>query len=484
MVMFKFKKNILILLTITVVIILSTGYLYVNYSQENQYTTFPQISASDRILIFSPHPDDETLGTGGLIKKALERNATVTIVEMTNGDLMTPSQFKNYLQKINITQYDGAIGDLRQTETINAMKTLGLNQENIIFLGYPDGGLKPIFENHWDDNNLFHMDSGSNQFDHSPYNISYEKNAPYSGNNVEKNVEQIMEDYKPTIIFYPDNGDNHPDHLATSAFVSYAILNTNYTGKSYTYLIHQPNWPRIISYPNSKLLIPSIITTSDAEWYVNPLNKTEQNTKRNAIYAYATQTSNMLGYLSVFVQKSEIYAIYPTIIIKKFDGIDPLRYQMPSSSYTKMENHPKTGNKLPYGSLITSGIAYDDKNLYLLLKSNNLLNFEYCYHLKIFNRKTINQLDLKIKNRSAEYESSSNNTIKSDEKPSVQINNDIMIVSLPRSLFADTKFIMMSIDIIDPKKNQEIDYTPWRVFQFYNNTIIRPSSGNSTQWQS
>jgi LmbE family N-acetylglucosaminyl deacetylase len=466
--MFKFNKNLLILITLAAVIVLSVSYFYVNYYQENQYTNFPEIKSSDKILIFSPHPDDETLGMGGLIKQALEKNATVLVVEMTNGDLMTTDHFNSYLNQINATDYQGNIGDLRQNETINAMNKLGLNQENIIFLGYPDGGLKPLFENNWDNNNLFHMNNGSNQNDHSPYSLSYESNVPYSGSNVEKNVEQIMTDYKPNMIFYPDDGDYHPDHFATSAFVRYAMIDTNYNGQSYTYLVHHINWPRTINIAHTNLLIPSEISASDADWYLNPLNTSEENSKKSAIYSYSSQLSDMRILLTSFVRQNEFYAVYPKIGIEKVNGIELLNNQMPSSSYSTTDNNPKKGILQPAYFSTTAGIAYDDKNLYLMLKNGNLQNFVYYYHLKVFNGKSVKQIDLKIENNTAEYQSLSKNSIVSNKTPQVQTNNNIMIFTLPMSLFNGTKYIMMSIDFIDPKNNKEIDRTPFRVFQFPN----------------
>lgn len=468
--MLKFNKNILFLTTLAVVIVLSVGYFYVNYYQEDQYSNFSDIKSSDRILIFSPHPDDETLGTGGLIKKAIEKNATVIVVEMTNGDLMAPEQFNNYLNKINETNYQGNIGDMRQNETINAMKKLGLNQENIIFLGYPDGGLKPLFEDNWDKNNLFHMNSGSNQFDHSPYNSSYEKNAPYSGSNVDKNLEQIMNDYKPTMIFYPDDGDYHPDHFATSAFVRYAMINTNYSGQSYTYLVHHHNWPRTINIAHTNLLIPSEITSSDADWSLNHLNLNEENSKKSAIYSYSSQLCDMRILLTSFVRQNEFYAVYPKINIEKVNGINSLNNQMPSSSYTTMDNNGKKGILQPTSTSTTVGTAYDNKNLYLMLKSDNLQNFACYYHLKVFNGKSTKQIDLKIKNNIAEYQSLSNSSIISNQTPQVQTKNNIMIITLPRSLLNGANSFMLSLDFNDPNTNQEIDRTPWRVFQFSNNS--------------
>ena len=41
---------------------------------------------NDRILVLAPHPDDETLGAGGVIQRALEAKAHVKIVFLTYGD--------------------------------------------------------------------------------------------------------------------------------------------------------------------------------------------------------------------------------------------------------------------------------------------------------------------------------------------------------------------------------------------------------------
>ncbi|MEI6121822.1 MAG: PIG-L family deacetylase, partial [Opitutae bacterium] len=39
-----------------------------------------------RILILAPHPDDECLGTGGLIQQALAKGAKIKVIFITNGD--------------------------------------------------------------------------------------------------------------------------------------------------------------------------------------------------------------------------------------------------------------------------------------------------------------------------------------------------------------------------------------------------------------
>lgn len=45
-----------------------------------------QITSKTRLLIISPHPDDEALGAGGLIGKAIKEKAKVMIYYLTAGD--------------------------------------------------------------------------------------------------------------------------------------------------------------------------------------------------------------------------------------------------------------------------------------------------------------------------------------------------------------------------------------------------------------
>ncbi len=46
----------------------------------------PLISHNTRLMIFSPHPDDESLGAGGLIQRVLQAGGRVKVVFLTNGD--------------------------------------------------------------------------------------------------------------------------------------------------------------------------------------------------------------------------------------------------------------------------------------------------------------------------------------------------------------------------------------------------------------
>jgi hypothetical protein len=67
---------------ITVVLFLTKPALFI-YNYSNSMEKF---SKDDRVLILAPHPDDEAIGAGGLIQRALSAGAKVNIICFTNGD--------------------------------------------------------------------------------------------------------------------------------------------------------------------------------------------------------------------------------------------------------------------------------------------------------------------------------------------------------------------------------------------------------------
>jgi LmbE family N-acetylglucosaminyl deacetylase len=463
----KLTKGIVVLVIISILCLGALFYMVTSYLGDIQYSPLPEISSSDRILIFSPHPDDESLGTGGIIKKALEKNASVEVVMMTTGDAMNPDEFKKYLNSTKNSNFKGTIGDLRHTESINAMNALGLSQNNLIFLGYPDGSLKNLLETNWD--MAYKRTSGSNLFDHSPYNFTYEKNAPYTGANVVKNLEQIMKDYKPTIIYYPDDGDDHPDHFATSAFVRYSALQVGYAGKSYTYLVHKGiSWPTPLGYQSSRsLYFPGELSVLGADWYYTPLNSTEEAAKENAIKSHSSQVTALKDLLLSFVRTDEIFSRYNLIDVQKVGGISSIWTSLPSSTYQDVKNDAKTGFLQKGDDLTAAGVTYDDNNVYIYSQSKAVQEgLAYNFHLRLFNGTDFKRIDIFVKNGTAEYQTPAKNSIKIDQKPVVETKNNVMVITLPRGLFNGTKYMMMSTDLVNPQNNGFIDYLSYRVFKF------------------
>ena len=78
-------------------------------------------------VVFSPHPDDESLGCGGTILKKKQAGATVKLVHVSDGGGST-----TLIPRDELTA-------MRKQESLNAGRVLGV--DDIYFLDFPDGHL-------------------------------------------------------------------------------------------------------------------------------------------------------------------------------------------------------------------------------------------------------------------------------------------------------------------------------------------------------
>jgi LmbE family N-acetylglucosaminyl deacetylase len=273
-------------------------------------------SKGRRILIFAPHPDDEIVATGGLIYEALKRGFEIKIVFITNGDgfgdLIT-AQGHSRKTKIKSTNEAITLGYERQIEAIQAAKVLGLTNDNLIFLGYPDRGVSYLWFSHWSKlyTSVFTLKS------YSPYNNSYTQKTAYKGENLSKDIRTIINSFKPDLIFTPLFFDMHPDHLGTSCFVISELANLEETNngwvkniKVYSYLVHygKVSWPQEWGYRPSKKIIPPLeLQRASIKWISFPLSEETVQIKLKAISEYKSQIVLIGGFLKAFVRTNELF---------------------------------------------------------------------------------------------------------------------------------------------------------------------------------
>lgn len=77
------------------------------------------------LLVVAPHPDDETLGAGGLIYTWSRHRQPVTIISVTDGEAACPEVID--------------LASIRCRELQAALRCLGVDEANIIRLRVPDG---------------------------------------------------------------------------------------------------------------------------------------------------------------------------------------------------------------------------------------------------------------------------------------------------------------------------------------------------------
>jgi len=89
---------------------------------------------SQRLLIIAPHMDDEILGCGGSILLH-EDKSQIHCVYATDGS-RSPAPLLPWTGSI-----DSNIVEIRRREALRVMQEVGVPQENLVFMNFPDGAL-------------------------------------------------------------------------------------------------------------------------------------------------------------------------------------------------------------------------------------------------------------------------------------------------------------------------------------------------------
>lgn len=243
------------------------------------------LNLSDRLLIIAPHLDDETLGLGGLIAQARRKKIPVSIVFLTNGDdnlIGANLQFKTgYPTPAQLIKS----GELRQQESLQALRTLGVEEKEIYFLGLPDRGLAKLLTAKYTTNPYTAPGTLVNQ---SPYNLSYISDLPYTGQAAKAALENILTETNPTCIFTSFPEDNHRDHQASSKLLKESLAFLPLKPKVYYYLVHYAGYPRPKGINTNLPLLPPGKLAKEP-WEVFNLSSDEASQKQTALQAYSSQ---------------------------------------------------------------------------------------------------------------------------------------------------------------------------------------------------
>jgi LmbE family N-acetylglucosaminyl deacetylase len=134
------------------------------------------------IVVFAPHPDDETLACGGTIALNRQHSNNVYVVFMTDG---RNSHFSDF--GITTDPTPDELRDIRYDEARRATGILDVKNEDLIFLDFEDGTLEA--------------------------NLRAAKTK----------VEEILKRLKPDEVFFPSAEDKHSDHQATNTVVGESL---------------------------------------------------------------------------------------------------------------------------------------------------------------------------------------------------------------------------------------------------------------------
>lgn len=272
-------------------------------------------------MIFAPHSDDEVLGAGGVIQRALETGAIVRVVLVTNGDGFTLAA-EDEFNSVRLTpERYIQFAYIRQGESLTALELLGLPAGNLTFLGFPDRGTPEEWEHNWSREHPY--TSRYTRLSYSPYRNSYVKDAPFAGAALASELRSLLEEFKPDTIILPHPNDMHADHWGTYNFVSYALAQLEAPspdGRSIFvrqprllhYLVHRGNWPAPKGYlPKAELVPPAGLLQVGTTWRSFPLSDLEAEGKHRAILRYRSQVHVMRRYLLSFARTNDLFGVLP-----------------------------------------------------------------------------------------------------------------------------------------------------------------------------
>lgn len=204
-----------------------------------------QIKVEGKCLFIAPHPDDESIGCGGLISHLCAKGLAPHVIIMTGGggSINGEEGVKSDIHKIT----RGDIIRERRKLTLKSAKELGLPEENIHFLDFIDGHISERPEK--------------------------ELNR----------LNELINDIAPDYIFVPHSGEGWPDHIETREIVLSQFSNKeNLSNK----------------FPDSQKIAPQLFEYCVWMWYYNVwkldwknafkfrMSKSEHEAKLRAVDAY------------------------------------------------------------------------------------------------------------------------------------------------------------------------------------------------------
>jgi LmbE family N-acetylglucosaminyl deacetylase len=276
----------------------------------------PLLSKNTRLMVFSPHPDDESLVAGGLIQRVLSLGGSVKVVFMTTGDGF-PEGVEREMRIARPTAQDYRnYGNVRKKEARQALRILGLKKQDVVFLNFPDGGLHKLLQKHWIDRHPYFRSPFTLE-DRPQFDDALLPNIEFNGEDVKRELEKLLLEFHPSLIAVADSRDRHPDHCSTYFFVNKSLkaYKNNYATldpKILTYLVHFRQWPvGSGAGMGARLNPPEGFPDEGSEWISLALSDQELANKRRCLMEYNTQMLVMGRYLMSFARANELFLIDP-----------------------------------------------------------------------------------------------------------------------------------------------------------------------------
>jgi LmbE family N-acetylglucosaminyl deacetylase len=196
------------------------------------------MSAAERTLVVSPHPDDESFGCGATISLFATARVPVSIIILTDGGASHPLHPSVKPEELAIR---------RRNEAISAVTALGVREESVSFVDLKDGTLADM-----------------------------ERTV---GNATVDSLSIRIAAISPTVVLVPCRGDGSTEHEAAFRLVLRAIRKAKLDARILEYPVWSLWSPRLLLKPTLR---------SRRVWRV-PI-ESARGSKHAAIAAYTSQT--------------------------------------------------------------------------------------------------------------------------------------------------------------------------------------------------
>ena len=147
------------------------------------------------LIIFAPHPDDETLGCGGVLARRIEEGFSPIVVLVTDGRAL----FTHY--GFGTDPSPQQVADARHAETIDALAILGCPASAVVALGIENGALEA------------------------------ERARAQAA------IAELLVAHRPEEIYVTNAHEWHPEHRITNAVVKAACAQVGHVGPCYQYIV-------------------------------------------------------------------------------------------------------------------------------------------------------------------------------------------------------------------------------------------------------
>jgi LmbE family N-acetylglucosaminyl deacetylase len=267
------------------------------------------IGSATRLLVIAPHPDDETLGAAGLMRRVISRGGAVHVVWMTSGDGFPEGvETEEGITSPKLQDYR-RYGRLREGEARAALGALGVNRRALSFLGFPDGGLCELASTYLSAK-VHAFESPYTDRISPPLTEQVIRGVHYRGTDVRRELERILIAFAPTVLVTVHPEDEHPDHCSTHVFVREALdaLFARAQGRPRVlqYLIHYGGWP-LSAAAGAELEPPAGFPAAEGRWASLTLQPDEIAAKKQALLDYRSQMLVIGRFMQAFARSNELY---------------------------------------------------------------------------------------------------------------------------------------------------------------------------------